>query len=229
MDKKLYVDTLEQHAQANKRPYEMALNDFLDFLLEFWTEDALAGGPDRYAAHIRNMAAKDPAYTGLCLRWMADVTDAMDHGQWLDAFGTLYEEMYLLRGKAAKTGQFFTPQNVSDLCADILNNGVTKGKVNDPAAGSGRMLLAHYMAKSKFDHQAGRRFEYVAQDVDPTACKMCALNLMAHGLYGHVECRDTLTMSAPTVVYIINEVRYPISSPYYSIRTVSPQTGKAGK
>lgn len=151
----------------------------------------------------------------------------MEHGQWLDVFGILYEEMYLSRGKASKTGQFFTPQSVSDLMAQISGLGAgDHGRVNDCAAGSGRLLLAHYMEKSKLDHSAGRRFEYVAQDSDPIACKMCALNLMVHGMYGRVECRDTLRMSKPTVVYYINEVKYPFNTPYYSVRTVLAENQK---
>ena len=151
----------------------------------------------------------------------------MERGEWLDVFGILYEEMYLSRGKASKTGQFFTPQSVSDLVAQIgTQKAEDHGTVNDCAAGSGRLLLAHYMEKSKLDHKAGRRFEYVAQDNDPIACKMCALNLMVHGMYGRVECRDTLRITEPTVVYVINEVKYPISTPYYSVRKILAENQK---
>lgn len=59
-----------------------------------------------------------------------------------------------------------------------------------------------------------------AQDKDPIACKMCALNFMAHGMAGRVECRDTLLMIEPMAVYFINEVKYPFNTPYYSVRTV---------
>ena len=47
---------------------------------------------------------------------------------------------------------------------------------------------------------------------------MCALNFMVHGMYGRVECRDTLSMDAPSVVYVVNEVKYPFNTPYYSLR-----------
>ncbi len=229
MDVRHYVSVLDNHAQANNRPYEAALSDFLDFLLDFCTVDAFRGDVVNYAKHVRTMADKSQDFTALCLQWLSDVADNMDRGRFLDAFGTIYEDMYLTPGKAAKTGQFFTPDDVAALCASILDNGADSGTVNDPTAGSGRQLLAHYIEKSKHDHQAGRRFYYVAQDNDPVVCKMCALNMMAHGMAGRVECRDTLRMSTPTVVYVINEVRYPISSPYYSIRTVLPDTQEAAK
>ena len=152
--------------------------------------------------------------------WLQDVAKAMELGEWLDVFGILYEEMYLSRGKASRTGQFFTPQCVSDLMAQTIDTGKECGTVNDCASGSGRLLLAHYISKSRTDHYAGRRFKYVAQDCDPIACKMCACNMMAHGMYGMVICQNTLTMSVPSVVYYINEAKYPFDTPYYSIRAV---------
>lgn len=227
MDKKKYIDVLTEQANKHHRPQEMALSDFCDYLIEFFSIDAFKAGTAEYSQHILNCTVQNSEFAVLALQWLKDVTEAMERGEWLDMFGILYEEMYLSRGKASKTGQFFTPQSISDLMARISTLGAEDhGKVNDCAAGSGRLLLAHYMEKSKLDHAAGRRFEYVAQDSDPIACKMGALNLMVHGMYGRVECRDTLRMSEPTVVYYINEVKYPFNTPYYSVRTVLAENQK---
>ena len=222
MDKKTYIDVLTDQANTHGRPYELALSDFCDYLIDYFSIDAFHGGTAQYQQHIKDCTKKNPEFARLAFQWLNDVATAMERGEWLDAFGMIYEEMYLSRGKASKTGQFFTPRSVSDLMAQIDSLGdQDHGRVNDCTAGSGRLLLAHYMAKSKLDHSAGRRFEYVAQDSDPIACKMCALNMMVHGMYGSVECRDTLSMDAPSVVYIINEVKYPLSTPYYSVRVKS--------
>lgn len=234
MNVKEYADVLTRRADNNKRPYEMALSDFLDYLLDVFSIDAFRSGTQEYVEYFRDHLFADKDLAPLALRWLVDVADSMDRGHWLDAFGTLYEQLYLTSGKAAKTGQFFTPQSVSDMCASILqasagNGAQDRGTVNDPAAGSGRLLLAHYMERTHTDHSAGLGYYYVAQDSDPTACKMCALNMMAHGLAGRVECRDTLTMSAPTVVYYVNEVRRPMPTPYYSIRAAYPETEGAGE
>lgn len=221
MDKKKYIDVLTEQANKHSRPQEMALSDFCDYLIEFFSVDAFKAGTAEYSQHILSCTEQNPDFAVLALQWLNDVAKAMERGEWLDVFGILYEEMYLSRGKASKTGQFFTPQSISDLMARISAMGAgDHGKVNDCAAGSGRLLLAHYIEKSKLDHSVGRHFEYVAQDSDPIACKMCALNFMVHGMYGRVECRDTLRMSEPTVVYYINEVKYPFNTPYYSVRTV---------
>lgn len=222
MDKKTYIDVLTDQANKHGRPLELALSDFVDYLIEFFSVDAFKGGTAEYSRYVVDCKEKNPDFARLALQWLDDVATAMERGEWLDVFGLLYEEMYLSRGKASKTGQFFTPRSVSDLMSRIGSLGdQDHGKVNDCAAGSGRLLLAHYMAKSKLDHSAGRRFKYVAQDNDPIACKMCALNFMVHGMYGRVECRDTLSMDAPSVVYIINEVKYPFDTPYYSVRVKS--------
>lgn len=227
MDKKKYIDVLTEQADKHSRPQELALSDFCDYLIEFFSIDAFKAGTVEYSQHILNCTEQNPDFAVLALQWLGDVATAMNRGEWLDVFGILYEELYLSRGKASKTGQFFTPQSISDLMARISTLGAgDHGKVNDCAAGSGRLLLAHYMEKSKLDHSAGRRFEYVAQDSDPIACKMCALNLMAHGMYGRVECRDTLRMNEPTVVYVINEVKYPFNTPYYSVRMILAKNQK---
>ena len=230
MDKKKYIDVLTEQANKHSRPQEMALSDFCDYLIEFFSIDAFKSGTNEYSQHVLSCTKKNPDFAGLTFQWLDDVATAMERGEWLDVFGILYEEMYLSRGKASRTGQFFTPQSVSDLVAQIgTQKAEDHGTVNDCAAGSGRLLLAHYMEKSKLDHSAGRRFEYVAQDSDPIACKMSALNLMVHGMNGRVECRDTLRMNEPSVVYYINEVKYPINTPYYSVRVESQNQQKQEK
>lgn len=229
INKKMYVDILSQQAKEDGRPYEMALSDFCDFLLDLFSVEAFKGDSKGFLAWQQQRLQAKPNFAILAMAWLNDVSQAMDHGQWLDVFGMLYEDMYLTAGKASKTGQFFTPQSVSNLMSSIIGSGkneATSAKiegtmVNDCAAGSGRLLLAHFIKASKLDHSAGRPFQYIAQDSDPLVCKMCALNMMVHGMNGRVICQDTLAMSTPSVEYFINEVRYPFSTPYYSVRIKS--------
>lgn len=223
---KLYVDVLSDQAKEDGRPYEMALNDFCDYLLDLFSVEAFKNDFKGHLKWQQERFQAKPHFGFLALAWMDDVTKAMEHGKWLDVFGMLYEEMYLSAGKAARTGQFFTPPAVSDFMSELLGtkkkeaSSVKKDglKVNDCAAGSGRLLLSHFIEVSKQNHSAGRPYSYIAQDSDPLVCKMCALNMMIHGMNGRVICQDTLTLSTPTVEYIVNEVRYPFSTPYYSVR-----------
>lgn len=229
INKKMYVDILSQQAKEDGRPYEMALNDFCDFLLDLFSVEAFEGDSKGFLAWQQQRLQAKPNFAILAMAWLNDVSQAMDRGQWLDVFGMLYEDMYLTAGKASKTGQFFTPQSVSDLMSTIITPGKNQAssakvkgrRVNDCAAGSGRLLLAHYMEVSKLDHSAGRPFVYIAHDSDPLVCKMCVLNMMIHGMNGTVICQDTLTQSTPSAVYCINEVRYPFNTPYYSVRVKS--------
>ena len=231
---KLYVDILSDQAKEDGRPHEMALSDFCDYLLDLFSVEAFMGDSRSYLKWQQQRLQAKPKLATLAMVWLNDVSQAMDRGQWLDVFGMLYEDMYLTAGKASKTGQFFTPQSVSNLMSSIIGSGkneATSAKiegttVNDCAAGSGRLLLAHFIEASKLDHSAGRPFHYIAQDSDPLVCKMCALNMMVHGMNGRVICQDTLAMSTPSVEYFINEVRYPFITPYYSIRIESGNPAK---
>ena len=230
MEVKKYVDALTQHATDHHRPHEFALVDFMDYLIKFFRmEEFLKGSGEALKAHCQTMQEEDPVFYKLTICWLLDVTKAMDRGEYLDLFGLLYESLYLTRSKASKTGQFFTPGSVSTLCAEMLDDGRKGGTVSDCAVGSGRLLLAHCMKVTKTDYSRVRRFTYEGQDSDIIACKMCALNLMAHGLNGKVICRDTLAMNTPTVIYHINEVRYPIPTMYYSIRAELPKTANDKK
>ena len=234
MNNKTYIEILSQQAKIDGVPYEMALNNFCDFLLDLFSVEAFQGGLDVFKSWYQGHIHEKPKFGLLATLWLSDVSRAIENGKWLDAFGVLYEDMYLTSGKASKTGQFFTPQSVSDLMSSIIGSGkneATSAKiegttVNDCAAGSGRLLLAHFIEATKLDHSAGRTFQYVAQDSDPLVCKMCALNMMVHGMNGRVICQDTLSMSTPSVEYFINEVRYPFSTPYYSVRIKSGNPAK---
>lgn len=231
MEKRKYIYTLERQAQKDNIAYDQALNNFLDYLIQLYSIEKYSGDFKEWETLFQADLLAKPDFGVLTIIWNEDVAQAMEKGEWLDVFGQLYEEMYLSRGKASKTGQFFTPKSVSDLMATIIDPdknqahtaNVSGNRVNDCAAGSGRLLLAHYIDVSKLDHSQGRRFYYIAQDVDPVACKMCALNMMIHGMQGEVICQDTLSQDSPSLIYHINEIRYPFPTPYYSIRKVSPK------
>lgn len=131
MDKKKYIDIISAQADKNHRPHELALNDFLDYLFEFFSVKAFQFGPDTYHQHLLDCTQKCPEFAGLATLWLTDVATAMERGKWLDVFGILYEELYLTRGKASHTGQFFTPPSVADLMSQISSlNEKQSGIVN---------------------------------------------------------------------------------------------------
>ena len=82
-----------------------------------------------------------------------------------------------------ENGQFFTPEHICTLMAQITMNPEAKA-VSDPAVGSGRNLLA----AAEINPHA----EFYGQDVDLRCVRMTAINLALRNLYGWVIWGDSL-------------------------------------
>ena len=97
----------------------------------------------------------------------------------IDAFGDAYEFLLTMyASNAGKSGgEFFTPQEVSELLARIAVVGKTEvNKVYDPACGSGSLLL-------KFAKVLGRdnvRLGFFGQEVNLTTYNLCRINMFLH-------------------------------------------------
>jgi len=115
----------------------------------------------------------------------AAVIMQMERNPLEDPFGGYYEE-YLSN---AQNGQFFTPQCLSDLMAQIVMVGDSEekdNKINDPCCGSGRLFLS----TAKVD----RKKYFVGSDIDLTCCKMALINLCLNSLQGEIHHMNTLSM-----------------------------------
>ncbi len=83
-----------------------------------------------------------------------------------------------------EAGQFFTPENVGRMMAQMMVSDVPEEvqhqpkRVCDPACGSGRLLLA--VAEIQ------RHWIFVGQDIDLRCVRMTAINLALRNLYGYV-------------------------------------------
>jgi len=204
---------IDEHCRNKGVDENLGLNELLDYLLELFDISWRTDGTG-FIDHTIAMKAKSEQLFEVCVDWLGRVTKAIDNGTWIDYFGELYESQYQSKGKASSLGQFFTPASVSDLMVRIITNE-EKGirKVNDCACGSGRLLLAHFAANNyKHDY-------YIAEDMDIMSVKMCALNMMAHGMIGRVVRHDTLKSPLSfDCGFEINEVRYPIPTTLHSVR-----------
>ena len=111
-----------------------------------------------------------------------------------DTFGDTYE--YLMQmyasGAGKSGGEFFTPQQVSELLARLASyNNTNIQKVYDPACGSGSLLL-------KFAKTIGKQnpnLKYFGQEVNPTTYNLCRINMFLHNVnYDNFDIRleDTL-------------------------------------
>lgn len=98
-----------------------------------------------------------------------------------DLFGDAYEFlMTMYASNAGKSGgEFFTPQEVSDLLAKITLVGKTEvNKVYDPACGSGSLLL-------KFAKVLGHdnvRQGFFGQEKNITTYNLCRINMFLHNI-----------------------------------------------
>ena len=225
-DIKEFVKYLNEVSDNHGIKHEERLDAFCDFIISLFSTDSYNTGGFRPA--IATPENRD--YIMLVSRWCEMVADEMDKGHFFDLFGQLYEQMFLLKSKASSNGQFFTPDDLCRLMADITDADVEEKvsdrglvKVNDPACGSARTLLSHFMAKTREDHALAGMYYYEAADIDLPTCKMAACNMMIHGMQGKVVCQDQLSLPTPTAIFYINEVRYPFPSGMYSIRVVYPK------
>ena len=231
-DIKDFVKYLTEVSDNHGIKQEERLDAFCDFIINLFSTDSYNSGGFRPA--IATPENRD--YIMLVSRWCEMVADEMDKGRFFDLFGHLYEQMFLLKSKASSNGQFFTPDDLCRLMADITeseneeketNSGLIR--VNDCTCGSARTLLAHFMKKTHNNHALAGRYYYEAADIDLPTCKMAACNMMIHGLQGKVVCQDQLSLPTPTAIFYINEVRYPFPSGMYSIRVVYPKKEEQAK
>lgn len=125
---------------------------------------------------------------------------------WGDPFGRVYEEI-TGNFKRSGFGQFFTPESVCQVIAEMQKVDLSEGaQIMDPASGSGRLLLA-YNAVSK--NPINR---YYAVDCDRVCANMTALNMLFHGLQGFVVWGNTIsleTWGGFEVNWELSNLKYP--------------------
>jgi type I restriction enzyme M protein len=108
-----------------------------------------------------------------------------------DGFGKVYE--YFLGkfaiAEGAKGGEYFTPTSIVRLIVDITEP--FKGKILDPACGSGGMFVQS--ARFVEEHRNGKngRLSIHGQERIEETVKLCKMNLAVHGLEGQVSQSNT--------------------------------------
>lgn len=99
----------------------------------------------------------------------------------IDAFGDAYEFLMTMYASSAgkSGGEFFTPQEVSELLAQITVVGKkTVNKVYDPACGSGSLLLKFAKVLGKDNVRQG----FYGQEVNITTYNLCRINMFLHDI-----------------------------------------------
>lgn len=112
----------------------------------------------------------------------------------IDAFGDAYEYLMGMYASAAgkSGGEFFTPQEVSELLTQIALVGKTEvNKVYDPAVGSGSLLLKFAKILGKENVRNG----FFGQEINITTYNLCRINMFLHDIgyeKFNIEHGDTL-------------------------------------
>jgi type I restriction enzyme M protein len=99
----------------------------------------------------------------------------------IDAFGDAYEYLMTMYASSAgkSGGEFFTPQEVSELLARITVVGKTEvNKVYDPACGSGSLLLKFAKVLGKENVRQG----FFGQEINLTTYNLCRINMYLHDI-----------------------------------------------
>ena len=99
----------------------------------------------------------------------------------IDAFGDAYEYlMGMYASSAGKSGgEFYTPQEVSELLTKLATFGKTEiNKIYDPACGSGSLLLksAKILGRNKV------RNGFFGQEINITTYNLCRINMFLHDI-----------------------------------------------
>ena len=178
-DLKAIFDAIE--SSANGYPSEQDIKGlFADF--------------DTTSSRLGNTVENKNSRLASVIKGVAELNFGKFEENQIDLFGDAYE--FLISNYAANAGksggEFFTPQHVSKLIAQLAMHGqTTVNKIYDPAAGSGSLLL---QAKKHFDNHIIEE-GFFGQEVNHTTYNLARMNMFLHNInYDkfHLVLGDTL-------------------------------------
>ena len=114
-----------------------------------------------------------------------------------DILGDIYHE---LRLNNEWNGQFFTPDHICRMMAEMVNpvteNADRDGPItiNEPTCGSGTMVIGAVWAMKRKNFDFQRNSFFVAQDIDIRCVWMAYIQLSLYGIPAVVIHGNTLTM-----------------------------------
>lgn len=115
----------------------------------------------------------------------------------IDTFGDAYEFLMTMYASSAgkSGGEFFTPQEVSELLAEIAVYGKKHvNKVYDPACGSGSLLLKFAKVLGKDNVRQG----FFGQEINITTYNLCRINMFLHDInYERFDIAHGDTLTSP--------------------------------
>jgi type I restriction enzyme M protein len=137
----------------------------------------------------------------------------------IDLFGDAYE--FLISNYAANAGksggEFFTPQHVSKLIAQLaMHKQTSVNKIYDPACGSGSLLL---QAKKHFDAHIIEE-GFFGQEINHTTFNLARMNMFLHNInYDKFNMQLGNTLTEP---HFLDDKPFDaiVSNPPYSVKWI---------
>ena len=150
---------------------------------------------DTTSNRLGNTVKDKNARLAAVLKGVADLDFGDFEDNHIDLFGDAYE--FLISNYAANAGksggEFFTPQQVSKLIAQLaMHKQASINKIYDPACGSGSLLL---QAKKRFDEHIIED-GFFGQELNHTTYNLARMNMFLHNVnYDkfNIQLGDTLT------------------------------------
>ncbi len=192
------VEVRELEKKINEFTYRYGLDIrdvFQDLLRYIINGFSIPGSPS--LSNWRYTKKQTEEFYYMYVAWIGIMNKQITKKGYYDAWGDLFMALTSRHGQQQK-GQFFTPEEVVALCQNMIIPESNEVKsVHDPAAGSGRMLIASRMKNP--------RSYLVGWDIDYTCCLMCVSNFLINGCVGEVVCINSLTMNNFRGAWLINE------------------------
>lgn len=136
---------------------------------------------DTTSTRLGNTVEHKNSRLAAVIKGVAELTFGNFEDSQIDLFGDAYE--FLISNYAANAGksggEFFTPQSVSKLIAQLaMHKQTTVNKIYDPAAGSGSLLL---QAKKHFDNHIIEE-GFFGQEINHTTYNLARMNMFLHNV-----------------------------------------------
>jgi len=174
---------------------------------------------DTTSNRLGNTVKEKNARLAAVLAGVAELDFGDFEGNHIDLFGDAYE--FLISNYAANAGksggEFFTPQHVSKLIAQLAMHGQTRvNKIYDPACGSGSLLL---QAKKHFDSHIIED-GFFGQEINHTTYNLARMNMFLHNInYDKFDIQLGDTLRTP---HFDDEKPFDaiVSNPPYSVKWI---------
>jgi type I restriction enzyme M protein len=184
------------------------------------SEDDMKGLFDDFDVNSKNLGATVEKRNQQLVK-ILDAIGELKLGEYsdntIDAFGDAYEYlMSMYASNAGKSGgEFYTPQEVSELLAEITTVGKTEvNKVYDPCCGSGSLLLKFAKVLGKENVRQG----FYGQEINLTTYNLCRINMFLHDInYNHFNIAHGDTLLDPKLSDA-EPFDAIVSNPPYSIK-----------